>query len=358
MRSGLAVVGAVLAFVSGLAQPAADARQEVAAHLAKVKFTPAEIAQLENGQVIARSETGQDDREMFTVAAVKIRAPRDRVLSYYGQMISYVDGKVTLAFGRFSAPPALADVKGLAFDRDEVNDLKSCRPGKCDIRLGGSSLEKLRSSVNWSAADAVEQVNGIARQAAVGYVAAYQARGDAALVTYNDRDQPVSLKDEWHGILAGSPYFHQYTPELAAHLERFPADSLPGARDIIYWVKENYGMKSVVSIVHGVIYSPPRQSDRAIVVQKYIYASHYYDGSLAVATLIDTTQGGAPATYLVYGNRSRGDLLQGGFGGLKRSVARSQAQKAARDTLSTIKEVMESARRQDAASAAPRKPRA
>lgn len=52
---------------------------------------------------------------------------------------------------------------------------------------------------------------------------------------------------------------------------------------------------------------------------------------------------GAPATYLVYANRSRGDLLKGGFGGLKRSVARSQARKAAEETLGTMKRMLERA---------------
>jgi len=343
MRFGLVfVVG--LGAASLLAQPAPDARHEIEAFLKKASFTADDLAKLDAGQVIARADTGQNDREMLAVAAVKIRAPRDRVLSYYGQMISYVDGKITLAFGRFSTPPVLADVKGLAFDRDEIDDLKSCKVGQCDLRLGGTGLEKLRSSVNWNAPDVADQVNGLARQSAVDYVAAYLTRGDDALVTYNDRDQPVNLRDEWRGILAASPYFHEYAPELSAHLERFPHDSLPGARDLIYWIKENYGMKSVISIVHGVIYSPPRQADRTIVAQKYIYSSHYYDGSLAVATIVDTTAGGAPATYLVYGNRSRGDLLEGGFGGLKRSVARSQARKAAEETLGTIKQVMESVR--------------
>jgi hypothetical protein len=46
-------------------------------------------------------------------------------------------------------------------------------------------------------------------------------------------------------------------------------------------------------------------------------------------------------TYLVYANRSRGDMLRGGFGGLKRNVAQSQARKAAEETLGTIKSQME-----------------
>lgn len=323
---------------------APDARQDVQGYLARHGFDAAEISALEGGTVVAHADMGQGgDREILVVAAVKIRVPRAQVASYYGQMISYVDGSVTLGFGRFSSPPAIGDVASMAFDRDEVDRMKSCRPGKCDVRLGGAAIDALRTSIDWNAPDYVERVNAFARKAAVEYISAYQARGDAALVTYDDRAQPVSLGDEWRGILAASTLFHEYQPELKSYLERFPGAALPGSQNVFYWVKENYGLAPVLSLVHGVVYQPPSRPDRTIVAQKQLYASHYLDGSLAIATLLDTQDAGRPATYLVYANRARGDLLKGGFGGLKRNVARSQARRAAEDTLKTIKSVVESA---------------
>jgi hypothetical protein len=256
-------------------------------------------------------------------------------------MISYVDGVVTLALGRFSTPPAQNDVKDLSFDSAEVDDLRACKPGRCDIRLGGAAIEALRNSVGWNAPDAVDRVNAFARKAALDYVAAYRSRGDAALVTYDDREKPVSLADHWRGIVGNASYFQEYVPELKAYLEQYPRGSLAGGRDVFYWVKENYGLKPVISIVHGVVYQPPSRADRAFVVQKQIYASHYYDGSLAMATLLSATENGTPVTYLVYANRSRGDLLRGGFGGLKRNVLQSQARKGAQETLATIKHQLE-----------------
>ena len=89
--------------------------------------------------------------------------------------------------------------------------------------------------------------------------------------------------------------------------------------------------------MHGVIYQDPARPDRTLVAQKQLYASHYYDGSFAVATVIDAPDG----TYLIYANRSRGDLLKGGFGGLKRKIARDQAKKSAEQTLGTIKSVLD-----------------
>jgi len=336
LRLSTSVAAAVLLVTL---QSSADPRREVHDYLARQRFTAEEIASLDAGTVVARATSAS--QEIAVVAAVKIRAPRDRVLDYYGQMISFVDGTVTLAFGRIGTPPAPGDVKALSFDANEVADLKGCAPGKCDIRLSGAGIEALQKTVDWSAADAADRVNAFARKAAVDYVAAYQSKGDAALITYDDRDRPVSLQQEWRGIVAGAPHFHEYAPELKQYLEQYPRGSLAGGRDVFYWVKENYGRKPVISLVHGVIYRPTSRPDRAFVVQKQIYASHYYDGSLAIATLLSATEGGAPITYLVYANRSRGDLLKGGFGGLKRNLAESQARKAAEQTLGTVKSQME-----------------
>jgi hypothetical protein len=340
----IAASAAVVLLISSV--PAGqDASREVRDYLARHHVADAEIARLESGAVVtALSGAENGSAEVAVVAAVKIAVPRAQVASYYGQVIAYVDGEVTLAFGKFGSPPRLEDVRDLTFDREDVDELRSCRPGRCGVRVGGAGLETLRSAIDWTAADRADQVNAYARKTAVAYVAAYQSSGDAALVTYNDRAQPVALKDEWRGILGNSALFHEYAPELRAYLEQFPNGSLPGGRDVFYWIKERYGgLKPVVSIVHGVVYEPPARKDRTFIVQKQLYASHYIDASLAIATLLDTQHGGRPATYLVYANRTRGDMLKGGFGGLKRNVARTQARRAAEETLGSIKQMLEAA---------------
>ena len=56
---------------------------------------------------------------------------------------------------------------------------------------------------------------------------------------------------------------------------------------------------------------------------------------------IEAPDGGVPVTYLIYGNRSRGDMMKGGFGGLKRKIAADQVRKAAIQTLETMRTVLE-----------------
>src|SRR5262245_7510584 len=338
------IASAVVAVVLHVSSLEAAAPADVMQYLLQVaKFSQSDITTLENGAVIARIMPGSSASEVMVVAAVKIRASRAQTVSYYGQMISYVDGKVTTAFGRFSNPPSLSDVTDLSVDASEVAHLKSCKPGDCDLRIGGTALEAIRSSVDWNAPNTEALVNARIREAVIRYADAYTKSGDEALVTYNDRLQPVSLKREWLGILAASPYFQQYAASLRDHLVDYPRRPVAGARDILYWVNEKYtGLKPVVTVVHAVIYQDPTKSDRTVVAQKQLYASHYYDGSLAIASATAALDGSVPVTYLVYANRSRGDLLKGGFGGLKRKVAGDQAKNAAEQTLGTIKTVLES----------------
>lgn len=343
------VVAAAVLSVAVALLPSVHNRQSLPADVDEFlrtagRFSDADRAALAAGRVITRVEPGTTNTEVLVLSAVKVFATRERTAQYYGQFTAYVDGQVTLGFGRLSQPPSLAEVKALALDRGEIESLRSCRPGDCDLRLPATAIETLRSQIDWTAADAADRVNQRVRQAVVGYVTAYQTLGDDALVTYADRRDPISLKDQWRGLLAASKMLHQHAPSLTEYLAAFPKTPLAGGRDVFYWVQENYGRKPVLSLVHTVVYDPPGQPDRTLIAQKQIYASHYYEGSLAVAAVVGATEGGRPVSYLIYGNRSRGDLLKGGFGGLRRSIADDQARKAAEQTLTTMKTVLEQAR--------------
>jgi hypothetical protein len=336
------VTTALAVALFGVGAPAGPLPADVDTYLKSVGFAAADLGTLANGQVIARVDTG-DAGEIVAIGAAQVRSSRAQTTAYYGQMISYVDGQVTLAFGRFSNPPTINDVQGLTLDKNEIEAIRSCKPGNCDLRLGGAGIEAIRRNIDWKAPDASARVQEAVRGAVVDYVTAYMKRGDDALVTYADTSTPVSLKDQWRGIVTNSGRFQQYAPALRDYLLGYPRATLPGGRDVLYWIKENYGLKPTISIVHGVIYEASDRPDRTTVVQKQIYASHYYDASLAVATLVDGGDSSAPVTYITYVNRSRGDMLKGGFGGLKRKVARDQARTAAVDTLTTIKTTLERA---------------
>src|SRR5262245_59607316 len=71
-------------------------------------FTPTELATLQSGQVITRTEASPENLEASVVTAVKIATTRDRAADYFRLLVSYVDGQVTVGRGVFSRPPGEA----------------------------------------------------------------------------------------------------------------------------------------------------------------------------------------------------------------------------------------------------------
>src|SRR5262249_56355859 len=109
----------------------------------------------------------------------------------------------------------------------------------------------------------------------------------------------------------------------------YPKATLAGLAEQIYWDKEHMtGLKPIVFLTHLTTWTDSKRPDRTLVAQKQIYASHYFYGSLAVTAFFDDTSAQPAAPYLVYFNRSRGDLLKGGFGGVKRRVAEQAAKQS------------------------------
>ena len=46
-----------------------------------------------------------------------------------------------LALGVFTDPPQLSDLRGFAFDRDDIEALKSREPGNCRIQMPATSIK-------------------------------------------------------------------------------------------------------------------------------------------------------------------------------------------------------------------------
>jgi hypothetical protein len=310
----------------------------------RAQFPAEQLAAVARGEVIARTEVSPSDLEAWAVAAVRISTPKPRAVDYFHQLLSYEDGEVTLQFGTVSNPPRAADFSRLTLDPDDIDDLRSCRPGRCDVRLGPTTARTIGSAIDWRAPDAADRVHAWAREQLTAYVTAYLARGDDALIAYDDQSQPVKLRDMWRGILANSPSLTAYAPALVSYLTEFPRGKLAGLTEQIYWDKERLtGLKPIVFVTHMTRWTDPARPDRTIVAQKQIYASHYFYGSLAVTGFFEDTASPQPATYVVYYNRSRGDLLQGGFGGLQRRIAERAARDSAEQLLGGMKRALEQA---------------
>lgn len=225
-----------------------------------------------------------------------------------------------LAIRRFSDPPVLEDLEGLVLDRSDLDAIRRCRPGDCDIRLGGAEIQSLQDAAGAAGSRSEDAVQQEFRQVVLRRVNAYRSGGLAMLPPYADRREYTHPQDAFEAILDASASLKACLPDVVARLRDYPRAQLPGGESFFYWSKEQYGAgKRVVAVTHVEIVKPAREHPQEVIVLgKEIFATHYRNASLGTTAIVREPVGNA--RYLVYINRSHVDALGGLFGGLKRKL--------------------------------------
>jgi hypothetical protein len=306
-----------------------------------ISFTEQDLQQLGAEQAVVRVLDTPDKSEVAVFGIVRVEVPRSYFVERYRDIEHFKSGDAVLAIHKFSDPPRIDDLQDLTADPEDLKAMEKCREGHCDLKLPVSVIARLHDEIDWAAPDHRSKALGLARQVLLSYVNAYLAGGNDALVEYHDKKDARRLADEFRSILRESRYLYDYAPEFRRQLETFPREIRPDIESFLYWSKEKFGLKPVVSVTHSMIYQD-NAAERTYIAAKQIYASHYFDASVGlVALLEDTKAPSKPAFYLLYLNRSRADTLRGGFSGLKRSIIEKQCRGALLEVLRTGKEILE-----------------
>lgn len=306
----------------------------------RIGLTTKDLTDVKRGGVVAKV-LRSEPQEVAVFGIVRVNAPDDFFLGCFRDIESYKKGTSVPQVKKFSTPPRIEDVHQLTIDREDFGALKNCRVGSCDVKLSAQAIARLQKEIDWNANDAYEQVKELARASLLEYVNRYLTGGNKALTEYSDKKTPLRLADEFDAILNASPYLYDYEPEFYAYLRDYPAKRMDGSKDFIYWSKEKFGLKPVISVTHVSIYRKP-ESGRTLIASKQIYASHYFEASLGLTAIVALSQQQEPGFYSLYLNRSRSDALHGGFGGLARSHVKRSARNGMQKNMQRIKLSIES----------------
>ena len=234
--------------------------------------------------------------------------------------------------GRFSSPAKVEDLKGLTHPPADIAALKKCKPGSCDVKLGTKGLEAV-SKIDWSAPDAEARAVAIFNQAIVDYVTAYQQGGTDAMGNVLDKKQEKSRSQEFRTLLANSPYLVDYVKEFNDYLAAYPKGKLAGAEDVLYWSKDTFGLKPVVSGYHVTFYKGPRG---VLIASKLLAASHYFNASLDILAGVPTPDG--KGLYLLSLYRTRLDPPTGMLAGVLMGKVRDGVETGMKENLKTARE--------------------
>lgn len=308
-----------------------------------VRLNDKEIAAIQDGKALARVLDSPTPDEVFVFGAVYVKSTPENYLKVASNIDALRKLPNYLAIQEFSEPPTLSDLNGFTLDDQDIQELKNCKPGHCEIQLPSEGIETFQRSVDWSATDVPGQVNRLAQKMAFEALTRYEHGGNAALGTYWDKAHPSVVADTFQSLLDRSKALPLYLPELNRYLLEYPNAESEQIRSRFYWEKVSFGLKPTIRVVQAIVYRGRSGAGPAYAVAiKQLYASHYFETALDLTICVPDV--GSPEQqgfYLITLKGSQQAGLTGLKGGLVRKVAVDKTRSSLEHALEAIKQKLE-----------------
>jgi len=319
---------------------AAELPEPLETYLTRVlQATPRERQQLIRGTPITKLLETNEAQEVAVFGATWIAASMDAYVEQVKDIENFERGGGFKDTTRISDPPRLEDFASMTLPSDEISDLRRCRVGDCIVKLGAPQLRRLQTEIDWRQPTAKTDAMALFRRMALEYVVGYREGGNARLAVYRDSDRPTFVANELRSMVERLPMFETALPDLQRYLLDYPAVSLDGATDFLYWQETRFGLRPTIRINHLVI---QHSADRTVVASKMLYASHYFWTALELRVLLPDPPRG-PGFWFAMVSRARSGGLTGFVGRIIRGRVRSEAKKGTLAVLVATKARLEKA---------------
>jgi hypothetical protein len=284
-------------------------------------FSNHDLSRAAAGTAVARSLSADSD-EVAIAAAIFMAVPRQVYVERFRDIAEFKRNPSVLSIGRFASSPSAADMRELTLDDDDLESLRRCKPGDCDVRLDTAGIARLQSVIGRNG-NADGAAAAALREHLAAYAADYVARGDAALMEYHDHERPRRIATDFGHIINRSPYFDRELLPMRQDVVDFGGVTRSANGHMIYWSSEKIAGTPVISLTHAVIAEP--KPGLTAIATRQIYASHFFHASLGLTLVADAKGPQNAGVTVVYLNRSRVDVFSGILGPVKRATVRSRA---------------------------------
>jgi hypothetical protein len=259
-----------------------------------------EIADVEQEPALWIVEQEAAARRLTVAGLAKLPAPPSAVLRDLRRRNGLLRSKAIRHAGRFSAPPQAADVAEYRLPESDLESLSECEVGDCKFKLRALGVEAF-GKIDWSAPDARERADALARERLLDFVRSYQERGREALkAPLVDKEEPLFLGKGVDALLGHMQLATEALEALRSHLRDYPRSAADGAEDLIIWTVRDYGYRPVTGVIHAVIYEP--RGSFPMVALTNLYSSHYFHSRLQLISLLADPED-PEQTYLGYSDR-------------------------------------------------------
>jgi len=266
-----------------------------------IRFTDEEQRRLDEREVVLRILPASG-HELAFLAAGSLEVGADALVASVRDMAGLKRSSYVPQIGRFSSPPRLEDVQELTLDPADLDEIKHCRPDRlddCSLKLEAGEIVRLQTAFASGNARSNPVVDNEFRRILVERADRYLDRGD-------EQGQP-----QFATLLQHSPYVERQLPQLARFLERYPAAGLSGAESFLYWSKETYAWRPMITMTHVTILygNGDNGSPEVVVSSRDVFATRYTSGSF-ILSLLFRNPNTPSQRYLVYINRTWVDAVR------------------------------------------------
>jgi hypothetical protein len=297
-----------------------------------VKLDPRDRRDLRAGRTVVRMLEESEHAFVGVFVAARIAVAADQFEARVRDSAALWRGDAVPATGTFGTPARLQDVASMALPRKDVDALRSCRAGACDVKLDQAEMARLRNHITPQSAAWRDAVQRDFRTIILGRVESYRRAGLRAMPPYQDHSAPgASPYESFSRLAAASASFNTHMPHLIGYLADYPRRPLPdGASDHLFWLETVETPRPTIQVLHVVVRRLPEgQPAEVLTVSRQVASTHYVNGSLAVTALLRDPSDPS-IRYMAYLNRSEVDGLGGFFSGLKRFFVERRVKGAAR----------------------------
>lgn len=301
-----------------------------------ITVTADDLRTLDRGDPIARILPGTD-HELSVVAVIGVHVDAARLRAWVDRIAALKKSPYVLAIAKFSDPPRAQDLASLTLDSEDLDSIRACHPGDCDVKLSAAEMTTLQQAARNAGRAWQPALQAAFRDLVLSRVRAYLASGEIA--SYEDKSTPISLPSRFSSILEHLPFLAVHDPEVATALTEPPAEDT-SLESFLYWSKERIAHKAVVSVTDvRMFHGQSGVAPDLLVTGKDIFATHYINGSLGLTALV---VGDSGLNYLVYVNRTSVDVPGGLFSGMVRWFAERKLRGESAGVLRSLRDRLES----------------
>ena len=341
MRTRFWLLAGVVVVIAAAVPAAEEAGDPFAFFDPSVKVTARDRARLDRDEVIVQSLPA-DDGHLAVFAATRLNAPPEVLLAWTRAIEAFKKGFQVVRVGRFSDPVADSDLDALVLENDELDALRKCRVGTCELKLGAAEIAEIQDATRAAGKGWREAAQHAFRRVLIARVRLHRQRGLLALPPYADRSRRMSVGEAFSAIVARSPYLTRALPDVVNSLLAPPPDAGVADESFYYWSHDSYGAgRPIVTVTYVRLL---RRNDPGVpltmTISTQLFASHYTEGALGLTAV--TCDDARTACYLVYLNRTQVDFLGGFFGAFKRSAIERRIESETPELLRDVRQRLES----------------